>query len=170
MFKEFGADLERNQIALNKQAFYMGVFSLQELESYKSTMRYISFIDVARHSYSHSDAINDNTGMEVAGWVVAALTGFTLIPVYVPLLCCADKNECQVTLKGEYILYVYDTQKKEVVFNSPVEVNESEIYKGQYSHKDTDQKAVNEHYKNILYNILLEHYANAYQYVQTLPQ
>lgn len=169
MFKEFGADLERSTIALNKQNFYMGVYSLQELETYKSSMRYITFIDVIRHTYSHSDAVHDDPDMEMAGWLIGGLTCFTLIPVYVPLLCCADKNDCQITLKGEYNLIVYDTQKKEIVFNSPIEINENDIYKGQYSHKDTDQKAVNERYKNILYNTLYEHYVNAYNYVNTLP-
>lgn len=35
MFKEFGSDLERANMAINKQNFYMGMFSLQELETYK---------------------------------------------------------------------------------------------------------------------------------------
>ena len=170
MFKEFGADLERSEIALNKQNFYMGVYSLQELETYKSSMRYVTFIDVVRHTYSHSDAVHDNPDMEWAGWFIGGFTVFTLIPVYVPLICCADKNDCQIALKGEYNLYVYDTQKKKIVFNSPIEINEDDIYKGQYSHKKTDQKAVNERYKNILYNTLYEHYTNAWNYVNTLPQ
>lgn len=170
MFKEFGADLERSNIVLNKQNFYMGIYSLQELETYKSSMRYITFIDVVRHTYSHSDAVHDNPDMEYAGWFIAGFTVFTLFPVYVPLLCCADKNDCQITMKGEYILYVYDTQKKEVVFSSPIEISEDDIYKGQYSHKNTNQKEVNERYKNILYNTLYEHYVNAYNHVATLPK
>ena len=170
MFKELGSDLERANMAINKQNFYMGMFSLQELETYKSSKRYITFVDVARHTYSHSDAVHDNPDMELAGWMIGGLTAFTLIPVYVPLLCAADKNDCQITLKGEYVLYVYDTKKKEVVFTSPFEINENDIYTGQYSHKKTDQKAVNERYKNILYNTFLTQYEQAYNYVNTLPK
>ena len=125
MFKDFGGDLERANIALNKQNFYMGMFSLQELETYKSTKRYITFVDVVRHTYSHSDAVHDNPDMEFAGWFIAGFTVFTLFPVYVPLLCAADKNDCQIALKGEYVLYVYDTVKKEVVFTSPFEITTS---------------------------------------------
>lgn len=168
MFKDFGGDLERNGIALNKQNFYMGVYSLQELETYKSSKRYVTFVDVVRHTYSHSDAVHDNSDMEFAGWFIAGFTCFTLFPVYVPLLCCADKNDCEIALKGEYILYVYDTEKKEIIFTSPFEINEKDIYKGQYSHKNTDQKTVNEQYKNILYNTMLEQYAGAYDYVKSL--
>ena len=77
-------------------------------------MRYITFVDVIRHTYSHSDAVHDNPDMEFAGWFIAGLTVFTLIPVYVPLLCCADKNDCQITLKGEYNLIVYDTPHPDI--------------------------------------------------------
>lgn len=170
MFKEFGADLERNQIAINKQNFYMGAYSLQELKNYKSSMRYITFVDVVRHTYSHSDAVHNNPDMEIAGWFIAGFTIFTLFPIYVPLICCADKNDCQIKLKGEYNLYIYDTEKKEIVYNSQIELNEDDIYQGQYSHKKTDKKAINERYKNILYNTLLEHYAQAYNYIASLPQ
>ena len=149
MFKEFGSDLERANIALNKQNFY---------------------VDIVRHTYSHSDAVHDNPDMELAGWMIGGITVFTLIPVYVPLICAADKNDCQITLKGEYVLYVYDTKKKEVVFTSPFEINENDIYTGQYSHKNTDQKAVNERYKNILYNTFMAQYTQAYNYVNTLPK
>lgn len=170
MFRDFGADLERSGIALNKESFYMGVYSLQELESYKSTMRYVTFVDVVRHTYSHSDAVHDDTNMELAGWFIGGITCFTLVPVYVPLLCCSNKNDCQIILKGEYNLVVYDTKKKEVVLNSPIEINQVDLYKGQYSHKDTDKDAVNERYKTILYNTLFEHYVNAYNYVKKIPK
>ena len=50
------------------------------------------------------------------------------------------------------------------------EISENDIYTGQYSHKKTDQKAVNERYKNILYNTFLTQYAQAYNYVNTLPK
>ena len=43
LLKDFGAELERRHIAVNRQKFYMGVYSLQELEIYKSSMRYIKF-------------------------------------------------------------------------------------------------------------------------------
>ena len=170
MFKDFATDLERSQIALNKQNFYMGVYSLQELETYKSSLRYITFIDVVRHAYSHNDAVHDKPGLELAGWFIGGLTVFTLVPVYVPMLCAGNQNECQIKLKGEYNLYIYDTEKKEIVYNSQIELNEDDIYQGQYSHKKTDKKAINERYKNILYNTLLEHYAKAYNYIASLPQ
>ena len=170
MFKDFGAELERCNIAYNRQDFYMGLFSLQELEAYKSSCRYITFVDVRNHIYNHNDAINDNSNLEFGGWVVAGITVFTLIPVYVPMLCAADKNQCQMTLKGEYSIYVYDTQEKQLAFTLPFEINESDLYRGEYSHKKTDQRAVNDRYKNILFNTFLDFYAQTYNHVNTLPK
>ena len=142
---------------------YNMIFFCENVQKYVLKLVY-----VVRHTYSHSDAVHDNPDMEFAGWFIGGFTCFTLFPVYVPLLCCADKNDCEIALKGEYILYVYDTEKKEIIFTSPFEINEKDIYKGQYSHKNTDQKTVNEQYKNILYNTMLEQYAGAYDYVKSL--
>lgn len=170
LLKDFGAELERNNIALNRQGFYMGVYSLQELETYKSTMRYLSFIDVVSQSYSKNDAIKDNDGLAIGGWLIAGLTCFALFPVYVPMMCCADANECLITLKGDYQLYVYDTKEKKIVLTQPITVEQSDRYKGQFTHKETDQEEVNKHYRTILYNALLENYAHAYDFVRNLNE
>ena len=170
LLRDFAVELERCNIAVNRQGFYMGTFNLQELANYKSQQRYITFLDVVRQTYSHSDAVHDNNGLEVGGWVIAAITAFTLVPVYVPMLCAADKNDCQINLAAEYRLMVYDTQLKEIVMNAPIQIAEQDLLIGQYSHKETNRKEVDEHYKTILYNMLLAQYAQAYNYVNTLPK
>lgn len=170
LFRDFGAELERCNIADNKQDFYFGTFNLQDLAKYTTDYRYVTFIDVVRHVYSHSDAVHDNNGLEIGGWVVAAITAFTLVPVYVPMLCAADANDCQINLNGEYKIVVYDTETKKVVMNTPVQVREQDIYSGQYSHKETDRIAVEQHYKNILYNTLLQEYANVYNAINALSK
>lgn len=170
LLRDFAVELERCNIAINRQGFYMGTFNLQELANYKSQQRYITFLDVVRQTYSHSDAVHDNNGLEVGGWVIAAITAFTLVPVYVPMLCAADKNDCQINLIAEYRLIVYDTQLKEIVMNAPIQIAEQDLLTGQYSHKETNRKEVDEHYRTILYNILLAQYAQAHSYVNTLPK
>lgn len=170
MFKEFGSALERANIAVNRQNYYMGTFSLMELENYKSSMRYISFIDVVRHTYSHNDAINDNVDMHNAGRIIAWVTSGLLFPVYVPLLCAWDKNDCEIRLNGEYNLVVYDTEKKEIVLSSPFEIQYREQFKGQYSCKETDTKQVDEQFKNMLYNEFFGQYLHAHEYLRDLEQ
>ncbi len=168
MFKEFGADLERTNIAVNKQNYYMGAFSLTELDSYKASMRYITFIDIVRHAYSHNDAINDNIDMYNAGVIIASLSLGTLIPVYVPLLCAWDKNDCEMMLKGEYNLVIYDTQEKKIILSSPFEINYKKLFKGQYSYKKTDTKQVDAQFKSMLYDEFFAQYLRAYQYLRSV--
>lgn len=170
LLKDFGVELERRHIALNRQKFYMGVYSFQELESYKSSMRYVTFVDVIKHSFTKNDAVSYNGALDICGWVIAGISCFTLFPVYVPMLCAANGNDCQITLNGEYQLYVYDSIKKEIVLTTPIEIKEEEIYKGQYTHKDTDQEAVNDRYRNLLYNALLDAYSHAYNFVKNINE
>ena len=94
LIKDFGAELERRHIALNRQDFYMGVYSLQELETYKSTMRYISFVDISRLRNVWNDNVYDKDGLELGGWIIAGVTCFTLFPVYIPMICASHKNYC----------------------------------------------------------------------------
>ena len=170
LLKDFGIELERRHIAVNRQNFYMGVYSLQELEIYKSSMRYITFIDVIKQSYTKNDAVSYNSALDLCGWLVAGITCFTLFPVYVPILCAANGNDCQIILNGEYHLYVYDTVNKEIILSLPLEVKEHDIYRGQYGHKDTNKEAVNNRYRNLLYNALLDVYSNAYNFVKNINE
>jgi len=164
--KNYGQELERARIAINKQDYYMGIYSLQELAAYKSTKRYVAFVDVIKQQYSYNDAIDDNPDMAMSGWFIAGFTVFTLFPVYLPLICCADKDACLMTLNGSYVLYLYDTKKKEVALTLPMEINVQEKYKGQYLHKDTDKKAVQERYHNMLFNLWNEYFIKAYRYIE----
>ncbi|MCQ2312664.1 MAG: hypothetical protein MJZ84_04355 [Paludibacteraceae bacterium] len=167
-FKNLGSDLEIWQLAFDKQATYFSNIDLDELASYKSQHRYISFIDVQKHIYRCFDAVEDNEGLEVGGWIVAGLTVFTLVPVYVPMLCVADKNVCEITLKGEYNIIVYDTQKKEVAFTVPIAIDIVDRYKGQYNHKSTNKPEVDKYYQIILQNEFINAYEKINQRINIL--
>ncbi|MBQ4508488.1 MAG: hypothetical protein II970_06305 [Paludibacteraceae bacterium] len=166
--KNYGQALERVHLAINKQDYYMDIYSLQELSVYRSTKRYVAFVDVIKHQYSYNDHIDYNEGLALGGWIVAGFTLFTLFPVYVPMICCANKNTCMVTLNGSYVLYVYDTEKKEVALTIPMEINVQDRYEGQFLHKDTDKMAVLEHYKNQLYNLWNENFIKAYRFIENI--
>lgn len=159
----FGEDLQKMQIAEDRTKFYLGRFDLQELSSYSGNHRYISFVDVIRQSYTHSDIVDDNLDMKLAGWLIGSLTCFTLVPVYVPLLCCYKGNTTEIVLNAEYNLCVYDTEKKALVKSETISINQTERLNGRYSHKETNQKAINLHYKTILRNNLLEAFAKVYK-------
>lgn len=163
--KEYGQCLERAHIAINKQSYYMGIYSLQELATYNSDKRYVAFVDVIKQQYSYNDEIADKEGLYTAGWVIAGVTVFTLFPVYVPMICCANKNECLITLNGSYMLYIYDTKDKEVALTIPMDINIQERYDGQYLHEATNKVEVQDRYRNMLYNLWNENFIKAYDFV-----
>ncbi len=167
IFKNFGAELERRNIAVNRQDFYMGMYSLQDLETYKSSMRYVSFIDIAQLYDGWDDSVHDSNGLTIGGWIVAGVTCFTLFPVYVPMLCAANKNYCKLELLCNCTLYVYDTEKKELVLSLPIEFHDTQVLKGQYSHKKTDRLAVKKRSQTLLYNDLLKYFEKASDFIQS---
>ena len=166
--ENFGMQLERAHIAVNRQDFYMGVYSFQELEVYKSSMRYVSFVDIEKISSTYNDGINDNPSLTTWGWFMAGFTVFTLPMVYVPMIVCGNKDYCQLSVNLKCKLYVYDTVKKEIVLTTPIDYQWAETDKGQYTHKDTDRDAINDSNQARIYNELLDYYARAYNFIETL--
>ncbi len=166
--ENFGMQLERAHIAVNRQDFYMGVYSFQELEVYKSSMRYVSFVDIEKISSTYNDGINDNPSLTTWGWFMAGFTVFTLPMVYVPMIVCGNKDYCQLSVNLKCKLYVYDTEKKEIVLTTPIDYQWAETYKGQYLHKNTNRDAINDSNQARIYNELLDYYARAYNFIETL--
>lgn len=56
------------------------------------------------------------------------------------------------------------------LIHTPIEIKQSDLYRGQFGHKETDKAAVNDRYKNLLFNTLLENYANAYNFVKNINE
>ena len=164
-FRKFGNKVEGYNIAVDRSDFYTGVYAFAELERYKATKRYVSFIEVLSHKDTYDDTVGENKGMMIAGAVIAGVTVFTLFPVYLPLLAASKGNQCKLSLHGEYKLYVYDTQGKEIVYANPFRIDDEIICKGQYNHAKTNKDAVNEYTETVFFNSLLEEYQRAYNYL-----
>ena len=165
-FRSFGNKIEGYNIAVDRSDFYTGVYSFAEMERYHATKRYISFIEVLKHQDTYDDSVGDNKAMLFAGSFLAGFTLFTLVPVYVPLMVCSEGNKCMLKLHGEYKLYVYDTEKKEIVYANPFSIDDEVLCKGQYSHKKTDREAVREYTETVFFNALLDEYQRAYNYLE----
>ena len=165
-FRSFGNKIEGYNIAVDRSDFYTGVYSFAEMERYHATKRYISFIEVLKHQDTYDDSVGDNKAMLFAGSFLAGFTLFTLVPVYVPLMVCSEGNKCMLKLHGEYKLYVYDTEKKEIVYANPFRIDDEVLCKGQYSHKKTDREAVREYTETVFFNALLDEYQRAYNYLE----
>ncbi len=165
-FAAFGNKIEGYNIAVNRSDFYTGVYSFSEMERYHATRRYVSFIEVLKHQDSYNDMIGEKKGLRIGGAIVAGITVFTLFPVYLPMLLCADGNECLLSLHGEYKLYVYDTEAREIVYANLFRIDDEVRCKGQYAHKKTDKEAVKEYTETVFFNALRDEYERAYLYLE----
>ena len=170
LLKGIGSELEYRNIASDTSILYRGIYSETELVTYQSQKRYVTYIDVNKHVYKQDDDVHSNGDMYVAGLVIGGLTAFTLVPVYVPLLCASQKNDCEITLNVEYTIVVYDNKSKRNVCTYPIIVDVKDLHTGKFAHKKTNQTEVNEHYRTILFNAILDEYAKAWDYVDTLPR
>lgn len=170
LLKGIGSELEVRGIASDASVAYRGIYSETELATYQSSKRYVTYIDVNQHAYKQNDDVHSNDDLYVAGLVIGGMTVFTLIPVYVPLLCASQKNDCEITLNVDYNIVVFDNITKRNVCIYPVTMDIKDLYTGKFSHRNTNQAEVNAHYKTVLFNAILAEYAKAWDYVNTLPQ
>ena len=166
MLKGIGEELERRRLVSNASQSYRGLYSEYELATYEGRQRYVTYIEVNEHKYTQNDEVHDNGDLYVAGLVIGGLTVFTLVPVYVPMLCASKKDECEITLIADYNIVVFDCKTKHNVYVKPLSIRLVDLYKGQYSHKNTNQLDVNTHYKTLLYNAIIEGYSDAWNYVE----
>ncbi len=140
MFATFAQELENSNIADNRQHYYLGNYSLQDLQLYQSKKRYVTFIESIKSSYGHRDiVVNKKDGTEIS---------------YI----------------GLFTLYVYDTIDKSIVWTKTVKINEIDTYEGSYYHKDTDFLGIDAHYRNIVFNTLIDNYVVAYDFVHSLQK
>lgn len=61
VIRNLGAQLEENNIAIDQSTTYFGIYSLQELELYKSKTRYVTFIQVNRNDLTWEGKDRRNT-------------------------------------------------------------------------------------------------------------
>ncbi len=193
--KNLGNVLEKSNVAYDKSFSYFGIYSLQELELYKSDKRFVTFIEVNKNHLSGS--VKDNWV-----WPAAILmgTGGGLIPgglVWVGsdpdnslglgesgkkmvgvgigtfalgAVFCALPAKTTLIFNGEYQIYVYDTEEKKVIYKDTVIVSETDSYKGSFFNENTNQNEVYNYYGSLIYNSILQKYVEVekflYNYVK----
>ena len=133
-------------------------------------MRYVAFADVSEVYSLYNDNIRDKQDLFTAGWIVAGISCFTLFPVYVPMVLAANQNYCQLDVCCNCTMYIYDTVAKEIVLSVPIAFRDTQVFKGQYRHKETDQLAVGDRARTLIYNELLTYFDRAYRFIEDLEK
>ncbi len=167
VFANYGRQLEAKGIAIDRSDFYLGIYSLQELYMYKGEKRYVAFVDVLKYQNTYNDNVGYRSGLALTGWMIAGLTCFTLFPVYVPMVCAANSNECTLNYNVECVLYIYDTESKQIVLRTPYTAEYNVKAEGQYMHKDTDRGAITEYQNALFWSKTDEAFRNAERYLSS---
>ena len=191
--RNMGTTLQNKNVAIDKSFAYFGIYSLQELELYKSQTRYVTFIEVAKNKYTIKDnGINknlyggigaaflgcgilyhivgaalpaksnegtyqetDNSGIKTffqAGGVCLDIAGLGF------LIAGGSESKTTANFEGTYNIYVYDTQKKEIIYKDAVSVNSTDEFKGSYFYDESSKNVVHEYYGKLISNELLRKY------------
>lgn len=183
--RQLGYNLENNRIANNKADSYFGIYSLQEMELYKSDSRYVSFVEVAESKLNYKDNKGSkNILAGVGGGLVGG--GAPLIAVgavykddpyvndlaksymtwggicmgaSVPFLIAALlPTKTKVNFTGLYNIYIYDTEIKSLIRKEAVSVNCEETFKGSYTYDENSKEIVRDYVSQNVYNALLKKY------------
>lgn len=183
--RQLGYNLEASGIANNKADSYFGIYSLQEMELYKSDSRYVTFVEVAENKLDYKD----NKGASVimgalgGGFVAGGLPIFILGESYkndkyaqdlaesysvlggictavgIPFIIAAlIPTKTKINFTGMYNIYLYDTQTKSLIRKEVVSVNCSENFKGSYTYDDSSKEIVRDYISQNVYNSLLQKY------------
>lgn len=174
--KNLGKTLEKNNIALDTSYSYLGIFSLQELELYKSKTRYITFIQVNSDTIYLSSTednralcgllgfcilgagISGNLTSEKDTQVAGIILDIASLPFFLNALNIS-KVRTELSYEGNFDIFIYDTLTKEIVARKTAIIyDEFHEFKGSYTGSEKDKKSIGNYYARIIANELLKKY------------
>ena len=158
--RNFGSVLQNSGIATDASDIYVGVYSFEELQKYKSKCRYVTYVEIPDFQLKYK---NNMTTLE-SGAVLCMF--IFLAPIGLPLLCVPAKTN--MYFKTSANIFVYDTQENELVYKKTVFITEEKTFKGLFGYGGTFTKKSSEageqkvyaYWANVIANKALEEYAN----------
>ncbi|MDE5898650.1 MAG: hypothetical protein K2H09_05235 [Treponemataceae bacterium] len=184
--RDVGKLLQDRNIAIDKSFAYFGIYSLQELELYKSQYRYVTFVEVAENKFVYKDNGYSKQMWGIAGGsLLSSGAILTILGIALPAESESDASFKKVctgfgigldaaglisscvalapsktkgTFVGLYNVYVYDTKTKEIIRKDAVSVLSEDTFKGSYNHGSESQSVVLEYYSKIIANAILAKY------------
>ena len=183
--RQLGYNLENVKIANNKADSYFGIYSLQEMELYKSDSRYVTFVEVAESKFNYKEktltqqiAAGAWAGLFLPGSIFLTMGALYQDDKYVKDLAesymkyggiCIGASlpflivmclpvTTNITYSGLYNIYIYDTQSKALIRKEIVSVNCSEKFNGSYEADESGKEIVRDYISKNIYNALLLKY------------
>lgn len=185
--RKLGYNLETYSMANNMADSYFGIYSLQELELYKSTGRYVTFVEVAQSKLEYdenkvaqsifsgigSGLLGVGTGALIVGNVwsknddpdlsatgeSAKLEGGLLLGASIPfLLLSLIPTKTEITFTGLYNIYIYDTETKSLIRKDTVSVKCKDKFSGSYTYDQNSKEIVWDYISKNVYNAIMKKY------------
>ena len=151
--RRLGGELQASGIAVDQSLSYFGIYSLQELETYKNKKRFVTFVDISDFQLTHELM---NGGQNMAALTLVC-TGF-LAPIGIFLF---RPWKTEMHLKASCNIFIYDCDAKTVVGTRNVVVNRADIYKGSWGDSsETAKLEIYENYGTILANEIYREYSS----------
>lgn len=168
-----GTTLSNNNIAENKADTYFGIYSLQEMELYKTDNRYVTFVEVAQNRFSYDSneskqfiwgtfggslagggltflmlgntySNNEDENVKNVAETYQTMGGVFLGAGLLSLIPCLMPVKTTITFTGTYNVYIYDTLKKAIVRKEPVSLTFNETFEGSYDYDNRSKDIVHE--------------------------
>jgi hypothetical protein len=191
-----GTVLQEEGIAYDQSFAYFGIYSLQEIATYKSKQRFVTFIETEKNNFTY---VYNNKSQQTWGGVAGGLIGGSIPLLFLGGLWSGDEAvadlaavyrnmgigfsvagvfclipalipaKTTITFNGVYSIYVYDTINKEIIYKDTVNVGPMvDKYNGSYEHEYTDKNAIWAYYSTLAYNEIINKYGQIYQFIKTI--
>ena len=191
LLKKLGNTLEKSNVAYDKSFSYFGIYSLQELELYKSEKRFVTFVEVNKNhlggtvkdDFYWSGALllglgagitsgasiwfigdkNNYLGLQEPGLVLSFAGLFATVSGGVLLALPAKTT---LNFNGEYEIFVYDTKDKKIVYKDVVAVSQEDTYEGSFFNANTNKYEVYNYYGTLATNAILQKYVEVERFLE----
>lgn len=185
--KNLGNVLENSNVAYDMSFSYFGIYSLQELELYKSDKRFITFVEVNKNhlggtvkdnwilpaslllglglGVTADGIIFENTKYLNLGNTGKICIGVGLGSSVIGAALCAIPAKSTLKFNGEYQIFVYDTKDKKVVYKDTVVVSETDTVKGSFFNENTNKYEVYDYYGALVDNAILQKYVEVERFL-----
>lgn len=189
--KNLGSILEKSNVAYDKSFSYFGIYSLQELELYKSDKRFITFVEVNKNhlggtvkdDYIWPGAISLGLGLGLISggsiWAIEdsdnylglgdkgkVMIGIGVGSTALGTIFCALPAKTTLKFTGEYQIYVYDTKDKKVIYKDVVSISKTDTFKGSFFNESTNKYEVYNYYGALVDNAILNKYVEVQKFLK----
>lgn len=153
--RSIGSALQLGGLAVDKSDSYFGVYSLQEIQLYKSKKRYVTFVEIPDFDLTYSVNMNDKV---LECWLFfASIIGIPVVPFW-----AARPYKTTMYMRATGNIYVYDTQKQEIIYKKNVfNLADKKVFKGSWrKSSDVGKQKVYDYYANMMATAILKDYDN----------